>query len=155
MISIRFPVFFFLILLLDPPFSGSKSNLPYLILEGRVEFDPAYWSHVSDPAKNLIQALLEVNPSKRLTADQALEHPWLQAQDEELDKHQLSMTELRKHLIHRKLRALLRAVLMTQRLRRLSFLTRRSSSTRQFPGLECESQDIPMVSDPSDQEDSP
>jgi serine/threonine protein kinase len=99
-------------------------------MEGKVEFDPGYWSHVSDQAKNLIKGLLEAIPVKRLTVDQALEHPWLQAQDEELAKHQLSMAELRKHLIRRKLRALLRAVLMTQRLKRLSFISKRSISAR-------------------------
>ncbi len=126
---------FSILFIIDPPFTGNKKHLPGLIMEGKVEFHHDYWSHVSDAAKNLIKGLLEVNPSKRFTAEQALNHRWIQEKDEELDKHTLNsgLIELRKHLARRKLRALLRAVLMTQRLRRLSFITRRSISGRSIP----------------------
>lgn len=33
---------------------------------------------VSDLAKNFVQSLLVKNPKKRMTAEQALKHPWLQ-----------------------------------------------------------------------------
>ncbi|KAI8925404.1 kinase-like domain-containing protein [Entophlyctis helioformis] len=49
------------------------------ILAARYSFDPEYWSEISDQAKDLIRHLLIVDPTKRLTARQALEHPWLKA----------------------------------------------------------------------------
>ncbi|CAM9817033.1 unnamed protein product, partial [Sphacelaria rigidula] len=36
------------------------------------------WAAVSDDAKALIVALLTVDSNERLTAEQALRHPWLQ-----------------------------------------------------------------------------
>ncbi|KAK9763058.1 Calcium/calmodulin-dependent protein kinase type I, variant 2 [Basidiobolus ranarum] len=48
------------------------------ILNAGYSFTPVeYWKHVSSEAKNFISCLLVVNPCERLTASQALEHPWL------------------------------------------------------------------------------
>lgn len=35
------------------------------------------WKTVSDSAKDLILKLMEPDPAKRLTVDQALQHPWI------------------------------------------------------------------------------
>jgi len=43
----------------------------------RSQFPDPYWDGVSEPAKNLIGLLLEKDPTKRLTAKQTLEHPWM------------------------------------------------------------------------------
>lgn len=37
------------------------------------------WGHVSEDAKHFVRRLLVVDPSDRLTAKQALDHPWLKA----------------------------------------------------------------------------
>jgi len=37
------------------------------------------WENVSEETKSFIKGLMEKNPTKRLTADQALDHPWLKA----------------------------------------------------------------------------
>lgn len=50
-------------------------------------FPPKYWAHISPPAIYLIRALLTVDPAKRLTAIEALQHPWvvsIQADAEDL-----------------------------------------------------------------------
>jgi serine/threonine protein kinase len=47
-----------------------SSNNEYL-----VKYPP--WAKISDSAKDLLRKLLEVNPSKRLTAGKALQHPWV------------------------------------------------------------------------------
>ncbi|KAK9760224.1 Calcium/calmodulin-dependent protein kinase type I [Basidiobolus ranarum] len=48
------------------------------IMKAKFSYTPEqYWLHVSDTAKDFIQHLLVVDPEKRLTAKQALEHPWL------------------------------------------------------------------------------
>lgn len=41
----------------------------------QLRFPP--WKKVSDSAKDVLYKLLEINPSKRLTAAQALRHPWI------------------------------------------------------------------------------
>jgi serine/threonine protein kinase len=38
---------------------------------------PTWASNLSASAKDLLQNLLEIDPSKRFTADQALAHPWV------------------------------------------------------------------------------
>jgi serine/threonine protein kinase len=40
-------------------------------------FDEDDWSSVSEEAKSFVEMLLEGNMYNRMTADQALEHPWV------------------------------------------------------------------------------
>ena len=35
------------------------------------------WDTVTPEAKNLINQMLTVNPSKRIRSDEALKHPWI------------------------------------------------------------------------------
>jgi len=45
--------------------------------EAQVEFHERYWSNVSPEAKDFIKTLLNPDPSKRPTAEEALKHRWL------------------------------------------------------------------------------
>lgn len=47
------------------------------ILNCRYEFLSPYWDTISENAKDLIRKLLVLDPEKRLSAKQILEHPWL------------------------------------------------------------------------------
>ncbi|XP_010266896.1 PREDICTED: calcium-dependent protein kinase 29-like isoform X2 [Nelumbo nucifera] len=47
------------------------------ILEGYIDFKRAPWPSISDAARDLIKKMLTQDPKKRITAAQALEHPWL------------------------------------------------------------------------------
>ena len=47
------------------------------IREGKFSFSAPIWMDVSDLAKDLIVKLLIVDPEKRLSATQALQHPFL------------------------------------------------------------------------------
>ncbi|KDN52592.1 Pkinase-domain-containing protein [Tilletiaria anomala UBC 951] len=59
------------------PFYGEdQPSLFRQIVEMRVEFEPKYWSEISDIAKDFICKCL-CPAEKRLTAAQALQHPWL------------------------------------------------------------------------------
>lgn len=49
------------------------------IMNGNFSFPAEPWDHVSDDAKSLIKGLLCVDPQKRLTSDQVLQHPWVLA----------------------------------------------------------------------------
>ncbi|RMX60521.1 hypothetical protein pdam_00001448 [Pocillopora damicornis] len=63
-----------------PPFyDESDANLFAQIMKGEYEFDTPYWDDISDSAKNFIERLLQVDPKKRFTCKQALNHPWYQA----------------------------------------------------------------------------
>lgn len=60
-----------------PPFVDDvPKQLFKKIFTADFEFHQQDWSHVSDQAKSLIRNLLTVDPNQRLTAHQALKHPW-------------------------------------------------------------------------------
>ncbi|KAJ1557644.1 hypothetical protein HK405_015503 [Cladochytrium tenue] len=50
---------------------------------GIYNFPSPYWDNVSREAIELVEGLMTVDPDKRITADEALKHPWFQAVDEE------------------------------------------------------------------------
>jgi calcium/calmodulin-dependent protein kinase I len=68
-----------------PPFHDEDQNeLFKRIKAGVYEFHEEYWAEVSAEAKDLIAKLLVVNPLERLTAEQALAHPWLTTDEDRL-----------------------------------------------------------------------
>ncbi|CAG8593893.1 6152_t:CDS:2, partial [Diversispora eburnea] len=59
-----------------PPFSNNDRTFMEQVTAGRVKFEARFWKNVSEDAKSFIKNLLVVKPEKRLTAEQALQHPW-------------------------------------------------------------------------------
>ncbi|XP_031361090.1 calcium/calmodulin-dependent protein kinase type II subunit gamma isoform X17 [Lonchura striata] len=47
------------------------------IVHRDLKFPSPEWDTVTPEAKNLINQMLTINPAKRITADQALKHPWV------------------------------------------------------------------------------
>ncbi|KAI9059591.1 Pkinase-domain-containing protein [Trametes sanguinea] len=62
--------------------------------EAKVEFHKQYWSNVSEEAKDFIKTLLNPDPSKRPTAEEALQHKWL---TEHAPSTEHDLTGLREH----------------------------------------------------------
>ena len=63
-----------------PPFYGD--TIPEMfegIMAGSYDFPAEYWGSISDDAKDFVSKLLIVDVKLRLTADQALVHPWLKS----------------------------------------------------------------------------
>ncbi|XP_056627925.1 phosphorylase b kinase gamma catalytic chain, liver/testis isoform [Triplophysa dalaica] len=79
-------VILFTLLAGSPPFWHRKQLLMLrMIMEGRYQFSSPEWDDRSDTVKDLISRLLVVEPTFRLTAEQALAHPFfLQYQKEEV-----------------------------------------------------------------------
>jgi serine/threonine protein kinase len=63
-----------------PPFSEESAppSMKMQIKQGLFSFPSPYWDDISQEAKDLIKALLKVNPNERLTAVEAYDHPWMQ-----------------------------------------------------------------------------
>lgn len=59
--------------------SDDKAELIRETTRGKVTFHDRFWKHVSEPARDFIRSLLVVDPRKRLSAQEALQHPWIVA----------------------------------------------------------------------------
>lgn len=61
-----------------PPFyDESDPELFSQILRASYEFDSPFWDDISESAKDFIRHLLERDPQKRFTCQQALQHLWI------------------------------------------------------------------------------
>ncbi|KAL3529898.1 hypothetical protein ACH5RR_009220 [Cinchona calisaya] len=62
-----------------PPFwAETEQGVAQAIIRSVIDFKRDPWPKVSDNAKDLVKKMLDPDPSRRLTAAQVLEHPWLQ-----------------------------------------------------------------------------
>ncbi|XP_062971540.1 serine/threonine-protein kinase DCLK3 [Cynocephalus volans] len=64
-----------------PPFRSperDQDELFNIIQLGHFEFLAPYWDNISNAAKDLVSRLLVVDPKKRYTAHQVLQHPWIE-----------------------------------------------------------------------------
>jgi len=64
-----------------PPFYGDSDNQIFdSVKAGKFDFPSPEWDTISDAAKDFVCCLLKLDPSKRLTASQALQHKWIRNQ---------------------------------------------------------------------------
>ncbi|XP_047635997.1 phosphorylase b kinase gamma catalytic chain, liver/testis isoform isoform X1 [Phacochoerus africanus] len=72
-------VILFTLLAGSPPFWHRRQILMLrMIMEGQYQFSSPEWDDRSDTVKDLISKLLQVDPEERLTAEQALQHPFFE-----------------------------------------------------------------------------
>ncbi|XP_062299743.1 calcium/calmodulin-dependent protein kinase type 1D [Scomber scombrus] len=113
-----------------PPFyDENDSKLFEQILKADYEFDAPYWDDISDSAKDFIGSLMEKDPSKRFTCDQALRHPWI-AGDTALCKniHESVSRQIRKNFAKSKWRQAFNATAVVRHMRRLQLGSSMGSS---------------------------
>ncbi|XP_017877740.1 calcium/calmodulin-dependent protein kinase type II alpha chain isoform X29 [Ceratina calcarata] len=71
-------VILYILLVGYPPFWDEDQHKLYAqIKAGSYDYPSPEWDTVTPEAKNLINQMLTVNPSKRITASDALKHPWI------------------------------------------------------------------------------
>jgi len=98
-----------------PPFYSEKTaELFQQIINGRFDFPSPYWDKVSKEAKDLVMKLLCVDPKKRYTPQQCLEHPWIL---DHSDKEKLPkiIDKLKQFNARRKFKITVEAVLAAQK----------------------------------------
>ncbi|XP_057794903.1 calcium-dependent protein kinase 29 [Salvia miltiorrhiza] len=70
-----------------PPFwAETEKGIFEEILKGRLDLEMSPWPSISDGAKDLIRKMLTINPKMRISAAQALDHPWLKEDGDASDK---------------------------------------------------------------------
>lgn len=82
-----------------------RSDDPKVLAEetqrGKIEFHDRYWKNVSAEAKDFVKACLKTDPLQRITADEAMKHPWLaETRDGTEASHDISIG-LRENYRHR------------------------------------------------------
>uniref|UniRef100_A0A8C8C2T3 calcium/calmodulin-dependent protein kinase n=1 Tax=Oncorhynchus tshawytscha TaxID=74940 RepID=A0A8C8C2T3_ONCTS len=71
-------VILYILLVGYPPFWDEDQHKLYQqIKAGAYDFPSPEWDSVTPEAKNLINQMLTINPAKRITAQEALKHPWV------------------------------------------------------------------------------
>ncbi|XP_003374567.1 peripheral plasma membrane protein CASK [Trichinella spiralis] len=73
------------------PFYGSTEEIFNLISNGRYTTQHRTWNYVSDYAKDFVIKLLTVDRHRRMTAPEALNHPWIQ--DKGMVAQRIHLTE--------------------------------------------------------------
>lgn len=81
-----------------PPFSTERTDktLVRQVCDGDYSFPRSKWANISDSAIDLVTKLMTVEKNNRLTAEQALSHPWLNDTDNVDRAKSLMDTERRK-----------------------------------------------------------
>jgi calcium/calmodulin-dependent protein kinase I len=75
-----------------PPFNGdTDAQIFNQVKSGIYTFDAPQWDDVSCVAKDFICCLLRMDPSERLTASEALAHPWIASRSNKIKSRQRSM----------------------------------------------------------------
>lgn len=62
----------------EPPFNGrTDADIINAAKKGKYNYRQEIWKTRSEEVRNLIDAMLTYDPKKRITAKDALEHPWI------------------------------------------------------------------------------
>ncbi|KAJ0765675.1 putative protein kinase CAMK-CDPK family [Helianthus annuus] len=70
-----------------PPFwAETEKGIFDEILKGEIDFETDPWPSISASAKDLVRRMLTLDPKKRITSAQVLEHPWIREDGEASDK---------------------------------------------------------------------
>ena len=75
-------VILYILLIGKPPFNGKNQNaISFAIKKGKYDILNSQYESLSQNAKDLISKLLQYDPEERITAKEALNHPWFNTPD--------------------------------------------------------------------------
>ncbi len=116
-------VILFMLLAGYAPFNAEPDSALFsLIRKGGFNFNDPAWNDVSKDAKELIKALLVVNPSARLTASAALRHAWFGATFSEPHPLAKAQEGLRTIMAKRRFKGAVGSVMAVSRMQRRATL---------------------------------
>lgn len=127
-------VILYILLVGYPPFWDEEQHRLYnQIKAGAYEYPSPEWDTVTPEAKSLINQMLTVSPSKRITASEALKHPWICHRERvaSLMHRQETVDCLKKFNARRKLKgAILTTMLATRNFSCRSMITKKSDGSQ-------------------------
>lgn len=127
-------VILYILLVGYPPFWDEDQHRLYAqIKAGTYDYPSPEWDTVTPEAKNLINQMLTVNPYKRITAADALKHPWICQRERvaSVVHRQETVDCLKKFNARRKLKgAILTTMLATRNFSSKSMITKKSDGSQ-------------------------
>ncbi|XP_039276801.1 calcium/calmodulin-dependent protein kinase type II alpha chain isoform X14 [Nilaparvata lugens] len=127
-------VILYILLVGYPPFWDEDQHRLYAqIKAGAYDYPSPEWDTVTPEAKNLINQMLTVNPSKRITASEALKHPWICQRERvaSIVHRQETVDCLKKFNARRKLKgAILTTMLATRNFSSRSIITKKGDGSQ-------------------------
>ncbi|CRL07178.1 CLUMA_CG020164, isoform C [Clunio marinus] len=127
-------VILYILLVGYPPFWDEDQHRLYAqIKAGTYDYPSPEWDTVTPEAKNLINQMLTVNPYKRITASEALKHPWICQRERvaSVVHRQETVDCLKKFNARRKLKgAILTTMLATRNFSSKSMITKKSEGSQ-------------------------
>ncbi|CAM2706540.1 unnamed protein product [Rotaria socialis] len=127
-------VILYILLVGYPPFWDEDQHRLYnQIKSGAYDYPSPEWDTVTTEAKRLIDSMLSINPSRRISATDALKHPWICQRERVAGTihRQETVDCLRKFNARRKLKG---AILSTMFVNRTLIPSNRSRATTQSGG---------------------
>lgn len=101
----------------EPFFDARGDQYTYIrILNCDFEFMSPWWDEISLNAKDLVKKLIVLDPKKRLTVSQALQHPWVIGRAAKFSHMDRTQKKLQEFNAKRKLKAAMKAVVASSRL---------------------------------------
>uniref|UniRef100_A0A669CI59 non-specific serine/threonine protein kinase n=1 Tax=Oreochromis niloticus TaxID=8128 RepID=A0A669CI59_ORENI len=135
-----------------PPFyDENDAKLFEQILKAEYEFDSPYWDDISDSAKDFICHLMEKDPLKRYTCEQALQHPWI-CGDTALDKniHESVSAQIKKNFAKSKWKQAFNATAVVRHMRKLQLGTSLEGPSQITPTSPCHGHLLPEEEEEED-----
>ncbi|KTG36822.1 hypothetical protein cypCar_00015859 [Cyprinus carpio] len=104
-----------------PPFyEENETRLFSKIMKAEYAFHSPYWDEISESAKDFIRHMLEKNPNKRFTTEQALSHPWISGDTAHNDNIIHSVCEqMQKNFARSKWKRVINVTVVVSHMRRL------------------------------------
>lgn len=137
-----------------PPFyEENETRLFSKIMKAEYAFHSPYWDNISESAKDFIRHMLEKNPSKRFTTEQALDHPWIigvTAQNDNI--YQSVCQQIQKNFAKSRWKRVINATVVVQHMRLLQIAHADPVVSTPPPSIEV--MDVSSVSPPADELDT-
>ncbi|KAK1175010.1 calcium/calmodulin-dependent protein kinase type II subunit delta [Acipenser oxyrinchus oxyrinchus] len=127
-------VILYILLVGYPPFWDEDQHRLYQqIKAGAYDFPSPEWDTVTPEAKDLINKMLTINPAKRITATEALKHPWIcqRSTVASMMHRQETVDCLKKFNARRKLKgAILTTMLVTRNFSARSLMNKKADGVK-------------------------
>uniref|UniRef100_K1PLL2 Calcium/calmodulin-dependent protein kinase type IV n=1 Tax=Magallana gigas TaxID=29159 RepID=K1PLL2_MAGGI len=113
----------------EPFYSGENEAEMYKkILKADYKFEPPFWNNISENAKDFVRRMLQLDPKKRLTESQALNHPWVKGVAAKSEHMPETHNKIKEFNATRKMKAITDATLLASRAARITSILNQKQS---------------------------